>query len=161
MTRWTPNQVVAYNLWRARSIHGWSQEQAAERLEPYLGERWSRAVFSAAERSVAGKRVRQFSADDLVAFAAGFDLPIDFFFWPPPESLSPSDALRGVSVDAPETIAAPNASKGRTPQQLERDARHPADDERVIAALEQARERERARFEALTANWPERKRDKR
>lgn len=47
----TPNRVVAYNLARARSLRGWTQEQAAERLEPFLGVRWSKATFSAAERS--------------------------------------------------------------------------------------------------------------
>jgi transcriptional regulator with XRE-family HTH domain len=83
MTALTPDQVVAYNLRRARELHGWTQEEAAERLEPFLGERWSRVVFSAAERSVASNRVRQFSASQLVALAAGFDLPVAFFLMPP------------------------------------------------------------------------------
>src|SRR5689334_19601190 len=79
----TPNQIVAYNLRRARELRQWTQEEAAERLEPYLGERWSKATFSAAERSVDGDRIRQFSADDLVALARGFDLPIAWFLLPP------------------------------------------------------------------------------
>jgi transcriptional regulator with XRE-family HTH domain len=79
----TPNQVVAFNLPRARLIRGWTQEQAAEALAPYLGARWSVANFSAIERSVDGGRVRQFTADDLFALSRGFDLPIGFFLTPP------------------------------------------------------------------------------
>lgn len=49
-----------------------------------LGQRWSRATFSAAERSVDGQRVRQFDADEIVALARAFDLPISWFSLPPP-----------------------------------------------------------------------------
>jgi hypothetical protein len=59
-------------------------EQAAEALAPYLGTRWSVANFSAIERSVDGGRIRQFTADDLVALSRGFNLPIGFFLTPPP-----------------------------------------------------------------------------
>jgi transcriptional regulator with XRE-family HTH domain len=78
----TPNQVVAGNLRRARRLRGWTQEEAAARLEPYLGARWSKAVFSAAERSAAGERIREFTADEIAAFAKGFDVPLAFFFLP-------------------------------------------------------------------------------
>jgi hypothetical protein len=40
-------------------------------------------VFSAAERSITGERIRQFDADELVAFVAGFRFPLTFFFVPP------------------------------------------------------------------------------
>jgi len=81
----TPNQMVAYNLRRARTLLGWTQEEAAEKLEPNLGERWSKATFSAAERSVAHpERMRQFSADELVAIAVTFELPVTFFLEPAP-----------------------------------------------------------------------------
>src|SRR5215207_10252431 len=63
----TPNQLVAYNLHRARIMRGWTQEEAAEQLEPFLGKRWSKASFSAAERSVTGDRAREFTVDELVA----------------------------------------------------------------------------------------------
>ncbi len=79
----TPGQVVAYNLARARALRGWSQQQAAIRLEPHLGVRWSNVVLSAAERSYAGRRIRQFTADEIVAFARGFELPVAWFFLPP------------------------------------------------------------------------------
>ena len=79
----TPNQVVAYNLAQARGLREWTQDEAAAALEPYLGVRWSKGTFSAAERSVDGGRVRQFTADEIVAFARAFELPVSWFFMPP------------------------------------------------------------------------------
>lgn len=79
----SPNQLVAFNLREARKLREWTQVEAAERLEPHLGTRWSEAVFSSAERSVDGKRVREFTADDLVALSNAFELPIVFFLLPP------------------------------------------------------------------------------
>jgi hypothetical protein len=78
----TANQLVAANLRRARELRGLTQEQAAEQLEPYLGTRWSPAVFSAAETSVRTKRVREFTANEIVAFASVFELPVTWFFLP-------------------------------------------------------------------------------
>lgn len=79
----TANQLVAANLRRIREQRGLTQEQAAERLEPYLGVRWSKATFSAAERSAAqGTRAREFTADELLAFARVFDLSVTWFFLP-------------------------------------------------------------------------------
>ena len=103
----TPNQVVAYNLARARLFQGWTQEQAAEALAPYLGNKWSVANFSAIERSVDGGRIRQFTADDLFAFSRAFRVPIGFFLTPP--------------VDDPRTygIATPDAGPdGLDPMEL-------------------------------------------
>jgi hypothetical protein len=93
----TPNQVVANNLRLARELRGMTQEEAARTLEPHLGIRWSRAVFSAAERSVAGKRVRQFTADEIVAFARAFRLPVAWFLLPPADwSVRPTEEAEEV-----------------------------------------------------------------
>lgn len=82
----TPNQLVAWNLREARRLRGWSQEEAAERLEAYLGERWSRTTFSAAEEgTISGRRVRQFTADHLIAFSQAFNVPVLWFLLPPSE----------------------------------------------------------------------------
>jgi transcriptional regulator with XRE-family HTH domain len=78
-----PNQLVALNLARARRLRGWTQEQAAEKLAPSLGVHWSKATYSAAERSATGERRRLFDADDLLAFARAFELPIGWFLLPP------------------------------------------------------------------------------
>ena len=81
----TANQVVAYNVIKARALRGWTQEQAAEALAPYLGAKLSGPSFSALERSAMKvDRIKQFSADDLLALSRGFDLPIGYFFTPPP-----------------------------------------------------------------------------
>jgi hypothetical protein len=105
----TPNQIVGYNLAQARMWKGWTQEEAAEQLEPYLGARWSKASFSAAERSVDGRRVRQFSADELVAFSRCFGVPVGFFFLPPPPN----------AADRPIQMASPDCSEfGVRPSEL-------------------------------------------
>ncbi len=81
----TPNQVIAYNLARARVLRGWTQEEAAEVLAPYLGARLSFTSFSAMERSAHRvDRIKVFSADELLALSRAFDLPIGYFFTPPP-----------------------------------------------------------------------------
>jgi transcriptional regulator with XRE-family HTH domain len=86
LTVLTPNQLVAYNLQRARTMRGWTQEQAAERLEPFIGKRWSKASWSSAERSVTGERPREFTADELIAFARCFELPPPWFLSLPLET---------------------------------------------------------------------------
>jgi transcriptional regulator with XRE-family HTH domain len=83
---WTPNQIVAFNISKARLKRGWTQDQAAEALAPYLGARLSTASWSAIERSVDGGRIREFTADELIAFARGFELPLGWFLTPPPAS---------------------------------------------------------------------------
>ena len=96
----TANQIVAFNLARAREWRNWTQEEAADALEPYLGKRWSKASFSQAERSIAGRFIRQFTADEILAFARAFDLPIGWFFMPPP----PWSDMAGVpaKLDVPD-----------------------------------------------------------
>jgi transcriptional regulator with XRE-family HTH domain len=79
----TVNQLVAYNLRRIRERRGLTQESAADLLEPFLGRRWSKATFSAAETSLTSGRTREFSADDILAFAIVFDVPVGWFFLPP------------------------------------------------------------------------------
>jgi transcriptional regulator with XRE-family HTH domain len=81
--RLTANQIVASNLWWARETRHWTQEEAAERLSVYLGVRWSKASYSAAERSRFRRdRIRHFTADELLAFATVFEEPVQYFFVP-------------------------------------------------------------------------------
>lgn len=102
--KYSANQVVAANLGIARASKGWTQEEAARHLAPFLGEEWSKATYSAAERSaVRFDRIRQFSADDLVAFAAAFELPVQFFFIPPAWMSAPD---YGVVAGDPDTCHA-------------------------------------------------------
>ncbi|MFP5254489.1 MAG: helix-turn-helix domain-containing protein [Acidimicrobiia bacterium] len=115
---WTPNQLVAHNIAKARLFRGWTQDQAAEASAPYLGSRLSSASWSALERSVDGGRIREITADELVAFARAFDLPIGFFLTPPsawdehavatpdagPDGLEPID-LFDVVIGTTENLA--------------------------------------------------------
>jgi transcriptional regulator with XRE-family HTH domain len=97
----TANQLVGYNMARARKALGWSQEAAAARLEPYLGKRWSKNVYSAAEKSYEGKRVRNFDADELLAMSLAFGVPVGYFFLPPPPEARPAGA---VAVSGPHDM---------------------------------------------------------
>ena len=97
--RWTASQVVAHNLTRARELRGLTQTEIAERLSRFTGSNWSQATVAQAEGSVGGHRVRQFTANELVALARTFDLPVLFFFLPPDDGegeLATHDAQRGL-----------------------------------------------------------------
>jgi transcriptional regulator with XRE-family HTH domain len=78
------NEIVAYNFRRARELRGWTQEDAAEALERFLGQRLPQASISAIERAYEGDRRREFDAQEILMFACAFDLPLIWFFLPPP-----------------------------------------------------------------------------
>jgi transcriptional regulator with XRE-family HTH domain len=78
------NEIVAYNFRLARELRGWTQETTAERLEPHLGQRLPQASISAIERAYDGERRREFDAHEIYLFALTFDLPLVWFFLPPP-----------------------------------------------------------------------------
>jgi transcriptional regulator with XRE-family HTH domain len=83
---YTPNQVVAYNLKRARTLRGLTLDETALRLTKYVGETWTRANLSALERSQTGGRPRRFETHDLVIYALVFDLSPLWFLMPPPHA---------------------------------------------------------------------------
>ncbi|MDQ6783440.1 MAG: helix-turn-helix transcriptional regulator [Actinomycetota bacterium] len=113
----TVNQIIAFNVAKARLMRGWTQEEAARAIAPYLGTLLSPASFSAIERSVDAGRVREFDGDELLAFARGFRVPLVWFFTPPTtwdgvgiatadagaEGLDPLVMLHAV-LGTPETI---------------------------------------------------------
>jgi transcriptional regulator with XRE-family HTH domain len=76
--------MVAANLARIRKERGLTQRETVERLAPFLAHRWSVASLSAAERSVDGKRIKEFDADELVALSRAFAVPLVYWFIPPP-----------------------------------------------------------------------------
>ena len=78
------NEVVAYNFRRARELRGLTQEETADTLARFLGTRLPQAGISAIERSFDGDRRREFDAQEIMAFACAFDLPMLWFFLPPP-----------------------------------------------------------------------------
>ncbi|MFJ2110663.1 hypothetical protein ACIOEX_01820 [Streptomyces sp. NPDC087850] len=79
----TANEVVAYNLTRARRARGWTQAEAAERLQKKSGKTWNAATLGAAERTAKLGRTRQFDANELLTFSLVFGQPIAYFFLPP------------------------------------------------------------------------------
>lgn len=78
----TVNQVVSYNLGRARRSRGWTQEETAERLEAASGKKWTSATLSASERAIKTGRPRVFDANELVTFARVFEYPVAYFLLP-------------------------------------------------------------------------------
>lgn len=68
---------------RARQLRGLTQSEIAERLSTFTGTPWSAVTVAQAEGSVTGQRVRQFTANELVALARTFDVPVLYFFLPP------------------------------------------------------------------------------
>ena len=97
--RWTASQVVAHNVTRARELRRLTQAEVAERLSRFTGTKWTQATVAQAEGSVGGQRGRQFTANELVALARTFDLPVLFFFMPPDDGdgrLVTDDARTGL-----------------------------------------------------------------
>jgi hypothetical protein len=78
------NQVIAYNVREARELRGWTQEDFAVHLEPYLGQRLTQAGVSSMERAWDGDRKREFDGQELFVFSLVFDLPMIWFLLPPP-----------------------------------------------------------------------------
>lgn len=81
----TPNQAVAWNVAYYRVAAKLTQEELAARLG------WSKAIISAAERSLYPGRVRAFSVDDMAAIAGVLGIPLAALLIPPP----------GAEVDPP------------------------------------------------------------
>jgi hypothetical protein len=110
---WTTNQLVAWNLRAARKLRGLSQREAAERLEPHMGVKWTPQTFSGVEvgslkpDAVQEGRVRQFTADELMAFSLAFDLPLFWFFLPP----DPQELAEFLGGDAEVTFKSSVAAK--------------------------------------------------
>ena len=79
------NQIVAYNIRTARELHGWTQEDLAAKIEPLLGTRPTTRTISAVERAWDTDRRRVFDAHEIAIYAAALELPIMWFFLPPPD----------------------------------------------------------------------------
>ena len=74
------NAIVALNMGYFRRAAGLSQQE----LGDLIG--WGKSMVSTAERSADARRVRQFSADDLVKIAAALRIPVGGLFLPPEDS---------------------------------------------------------------------------
>jgi transcriptional regulator with XRE-family HTH domain len=78
------NAVVSYNVKAIRERRGMTQQQVADRLAQLTGHRLPQASISAMERGFDGERRRRFDAHELYLLSVVFDVPIAYFFIPPP-----------------------------------------------------------------------------
>jgi transcriptional regulator with XRE-family HTH domain len=78
------NAVVSYNVKAIRERRGWTQQSVAERLSHLTGHQLPQASISAMERGFDGDRRRRFDAHELYLLSVVFDVPIAYFFVPPP-----------------------------------------------------------------------------
>jgi transcriptional regulator with XRE-family HTH domain/vacuolar-type H+-ATPase subunit H len=89
--RVTVNSIVALNMAYFRKAAGLTQEELGERIG------WGKSVVSTAERSSDAKRVRSFSAEDLIAISTALGVPMAALFLPPEDH---GTAVRSV-LDGP------------------------------------------------------------
>jgi transcriptional regulator with XRE-family HTH domain len=81
------NQLVAHNLRRLRLELDLTQEQMAQRLAQFTGERWSKTSWSNAERSAETSLAREFNANEILALARAFNTTVSYFLEPPDDEL--------------------------------------------------------------------------
>lgn len=85
------NAIVAFNIRAIRRARGLTQDQVADRLAQFTGNRLPQASISQMERAFADrKRRRLFNAHDLYLLSNVFEVPIVYFFLPPPVCLDQS-----------------------------------------------------------------------
>ncbi len=77
------HQVVAHNVYQARRLREWTQEEAAAAISETLGRPITAAGLSAIEKTFTSRRQRVIDVAELTAFARAFGLPIAWFFLPP------------------------------------------------------------------------------
>jgi transcriptional regulator with XRE-family HTH domain len=78
------NAVVSYNVRAIRERRRWTQQEVAQRLAVLTGHLLPQASISAMERGFDGDRRRRFDAHELYLLSVVFDVPIAYFFIPPP-----------------------------------------------------------------------------
>ena len=78
------NAVVSFNVRAIRERRGMTQQGVAEALAVLTGHLLPQASISAMERGFDGERRRRFDAHELYLLSVVFDVPIAYFFLPPP-----------------------------------------------------------------------------
>ncbi len=78
-------QIVSHNFQRAREERGWNQKEVSDRLIPLLGYELRQTGVSRIEKCGYGDHRRAFAANELLAFSQCFDLPLGWWFIPPPQ----------------------------------------------------------------------------
>lgn len=78
------NAVVSYNVKAIRERRSMTQQAVADGLARLTGHQLPQASISAMERGFDGERRRRFDAHELYLLSQVFDVPIAYFFIPPP-----------------------------------------------------------------------------
>ena len=112
-----PNQVVAENLRALREERGWTQAETVERFAEW-GLRWSKQSLSAKELAAESSSGRQFTANELVAIAAAFGVPVTLLLMPRGEDSRQLRIGRGSRVLSRDRYN--HVVVGATPELLER-----------------------------------------
>jgi transcriptional regulator with XRE-family HTH domain len=94
------NAIVSFNLKAIRERRGWTQQRVADELGRLTGHTLPQASISAMERGFDGERRRRFDAHELYLFSVVFEVPIAYFFLPPPGTLDAPLADTGVPAVA-------------------------------------------------------------
>jgi transcriptional regulator with XRE-family HTH domain len=81
------NAVVSYNVKAIRERRSMTQQQVAQRLAGITGHQLPQASISAMERGFDGDRRRRFDAHELYLLSVVFEVPIAYFFLPPPGAM--------------------------------------------------------------------------
>ena len=84
------NAVVSYNLGAIRRRRGLTQQELADRLGRLTGRLLSAVSICHMERGFAPGRRRRFDAHELYLLSVILDVPIAFFFVPPPSGVGPA-----------------------------------------------------------------------
>ncbi|CAN5796633.1 hypothetical protein BH23ACT2_BH23ACT2_07210 [soil metagenome] len=79
------NAVVSYNVRAIRERRRMTQQAVADRLAQLTGHHLPQASISAMERGFDGDRRRRFDAHEVYLLSQVFDVPIAYFFIPPPD----------------------------------------------------------------------------
>ncbi|MGQ0849746.1 MAG: hypothetical protein ACT4OP_11615 [Actinomycetota bacterium] len=79
-----------------------------EMLATFLRSSWSVASLSAAERSVDGKRIKEFDADELVALSVVFEVPLAYWFQNDGEKVIVGDSQELSQEDLLGLVFGPN-----------------------------------------------------
>lgn len=90
---------IAANVRRLRRAKGWTQVEAGEKLRAAGGPNWSKAMWSMVERTVDGRKMRAFTAEEVVHLASLFGVPIAELFDEPPMVPCPQCDGTGLVVE--------------------------------------------------------------
>ncbi len=93
------NAVVSYNVRAIRRRRRWTQQHVAERLATLTGRLLPQASISAMERGADGDRRRRFDGHELYLLSLVFDVPMVYFFLPPP-----GEATSGALADTGQPL---------------------------------------------------------